>query len=222
MTSGSYKFKENSLSAEVIQFADEIKAYGFYSSFRPHGIKIEKIGAESFQYGNSRYMVKTDYVVITSVMQTTPEADSLMKDFCIAIDQAIIGSQATPPYFLLFPYAYKIIPSNIFIPYQYLSIPGVDEVYTTSYLIGEDSLTLFLTMDLDGLKFKYLKQYARQHGEVVEGFNRFAFDSTFSIAFKDSTYGVIVAGVKSKKLIGTIQYNPKAADKHLSTWIKGL
>lgn len=222
ITSGSYQMKDNKLTAEIIQFADEIKAYGFYASFRPNGTEIEKIGAETFQYGNSRYMVKTDYVIITSVTETSEQANSVMRDFCIELDNRIIGSQTTPPLFLLFPYASKIIPSNKQIPYQYLNIPGLNDVYTTSYLIGEDSLTLFLTMDQTGEKFKYLKQFARQNGEIVESFNRFDYDSTFSIAFKDSTYGVIVAGIVSKKLIGTIKYNPKAADKHLSTWIKGL
>ncbi len=222
MTSGTYQMKGNSLTVEIIQFADEIKAYGFYASFRPNGIKTEKIGAESFQYGNSRYMVKNDFVVVESVMQASEEANTVMHDFCIEIDKAIVGSQATPPFFLLFPYKSKIIPSNQYYPYQYLGIPGLNEVYTTSYLIGDDTLTLFLTMDQTSEKFKYLKQFAKHNGEVVESFNRFDFDSTFSIAFKDSTYGVIVAGIKSHKLIGTIRYNPKIADKYLSTWIKGL
>ena len=222
MTSGTYQMKDNSLTAEVLQFADEIKAYGFYASFRPNGIKTEKIGAESFQYGNSRYMLKNDFVVIISVIQVSEEANSVMRSLSIQIENAIIGSNATPPFFLLFPYKSKIIPSNQFFPYQYLNIPALNEVYTTSYLIGSDTLTLFLTMDQTGEKFKYLKQFAHQNGEVVESFNRFKFDSTFSIAFKDSTYGVIVAGIKSHKLIGTIRYNPKVADKYLSTWIKGL
>ncbi len=222
ITSGSYQMKDNKLSAEVLQFADEINAYGFYASFRPDGKEVEKIGAESFQYGNSRYMVKADYVVITSVMQTTEKANSIMRDLCIEIDNTIIGSRATPPFFLLFPYQSKIIPSNKYYPYQFLGVPALNEVYTTTYLIGEDTLLLFLTMDQTGEKFKYLRQYAREHGEVVESFQRFKFDSTFSIAFKDSNYGVVVAGNKSKKLIGTIKYNPKIADKVISTWIRGL
>ena len=214
--------KDNSLTVDVIQFAEEIKAYGFYASFRPNGIKTEKIGAESFQYGNSRYMVKNDFVVIISAMKTSDKVNTVMRDLCIEIENAIIGSNATPPFFLLFPYKSKIIPSNQFYPYQYLGIPGFNEVYTTSYLIGNDTLTLFLAIDKTGEKFKYLKQFAKQEGEVVESFNRFAFDSTFSIAFKDSTYGVIVAGIKSHKLIGTIRYNPKIADKYLRTWLMGL
>ena len=222
VTSGTYTMDDNTITVEIIQFADEIKAYGFYASYRTHGIQIDKIGAESFQIGNSRYMVKADYVLILSANEKTEKTMNALKDFSIDFDNRILGSKSTPPFFLLFPFSSKIIPSQKYYPYQYLGIPGLDEVYTTSYLIGTDTMTLFLTMDQSGNKFKYLQKFARQNGEVVESFKRFSFDSTFSLAFKDSTNGVIVAGIKSQKLIGTIKYNPKAVDKHLKGWIKGL
>ncbi len=221
-SSGNYTFDNNKLYAEVIQFADEIRAYGYYASLRPDGVKIEKIGAESYQSGNSRYMVKSDYVVITSVENESESANIIMRDFTIELDNAILGSKSTPPFFLLFPYKNKIIPSIKYYPYQYLGIPGLNDVYTTSYLIGEDTLILFLSMDTDVNKFKYLTRYARQSGEVVESFNRFAYDSTFSIALKDDKNGVIIGGIKSQKLIGTIQYKPHKTDHTLSTWLKGL
>ena len=222
MTSGKYELKDNKISVDIIQFADEILAYGFYSSMRPNGITIEKIGAESFQHGQSRYMVKSFYVLICSAENESSKSDSILKDYAIEVSNNIHGSQATPPFFLLFPYKDKIIPSTKFYNYQFLGIPGFNEVYTTSYSINGETMLFFLTMDKSRDKFKYLRQYAKQTENVVESFHKYAFDSTYSIAFKDSTNGVIVAGIISDKLIGTIKYNPKIAESRLRAWIKSL
>lgn len=222
MTSRTYKLNDNTISVDVMQFADITDAYGYYAQFRPNGIKFDKIGTESFQIGNTRYMVKADYVAVLSEEERTEQADKAMFGLSQKLAEDIMGTVSPPPFSLFFPFSGKINPSLKYYPYEFQGIPGMNEVYTTTYLIGDDSLTLFLTVDKDSSKFNYLNRYAQQSGNEVPNLKRFPYEQNLSVAFKHPQAGIIVGGIKSQKLVGVIGYNPKIADKLMIGWIKGI
>lgn len=222
MISKKYQVEGNSIDIELIQFADETNAYGFYSVFRPHGIKTDRLGTESFQHGHTRYMVKGDYVVQISTENQTAKTDSTLFALCKEINNDLIGSTSTPPIFLLFPFSGKIVPSTRYYTTSYLNIPGLDQVYTTSYLVGDDTVTLFMALDTASHKFAFLKHFARDASDKTIEIKKFDFPPDQSIAFPTKDYGVIVAGLKSQKLLGTTTYKPKSSDKLYSGWVKGI
>ena len=220
MAKRTYKTSNGKLFAEILQFADETHAYGYYALTRPSGQMVKRIGAESYQSGNSRYMTKSDCVVILSAENEGNEI--LLENLAITISEDIAGQKSIPPTFLLFPYKNKIVPSQQYFPYAFLEIPGMGDVYTSSYIFENDTVTLFFTMDSTGEKFAYLKQYAETTGKVTQPVKKFPYDGEKSLAFNHPAEGVIIGGLKLNKFVGIVGYRPESSDKLLFDWLRGI
>ncbi|KAA3632236.1 MAG: hypothetical protein DWP97_11380 [Calditrichaeota bacterium] len=216
----TYKTNNGKLFAEILQFADETHAYGFYALTRSPGQMVKRIGGESYQSGNSRYMTKSDCVVILSAENEGNE--NILENLAITISEDIAGQKSIPATFLLFPYKNKIVPSQQYFPYAYLDIPGMRDVYTSSYIIEKDTVTLFFTMDSTGEKFAYLKQYAETTGKVTQPVKKFPYDGEKSLAFNHPGKGVIIGGLKLNKFVGIVGYAPESSDKLLFDWLRGI
>lgn len=224
IASTRYKVGNDVFGVKIIQFADNSDAYGFYANLRSDGIMTQKLGAESFSLGDTTYITQGAYVVILSPENTNTRNNEKINIIWKQMAGNIYANHMLPPYFILFPYRGRIMPSAKYFPYHYLNIPNFSEVYTTDYLNkkNRDTLTLLLTMDRKGIKFESLCQYAQSLGTVVPTPRAFSFAKDSSIAFKYPDKGIIVAGVVRQKLIGIVGYNANTDEMLIENWIQGL
>ncbi|NOY88489.1 MAG: hypothetical protein GXO93_03740 [FCB group bacterium] len=224
MVKTKYKIGSDIVDVKVIQFADKSDAYGFYAGLRPDGVVTRKLGAESFNGGDTTYITQGAYVVLLFPEKENKKNDEEINIIWKQMAQKIYANHMLPSYFMLFPYRGRIMPSAKYFPYHFLKIPNFREVYTTDYLNKKngDTLTLLLTMDKKGIKFISLRQYAQSLGTVIPTPRAFSFAKDSSIAFKYPEKGIIVAGVVRKKLIGIIGYNANTDEMLIENWIQGL
>ena len=138
------------------------------------------------------------------------------------INNRVSGPAAAPPFFILFPFKDKIVPSTKYYPNRFFDVDGLDEVYTTSYFTGGDTAIFFLTMDEHGEKFLKLREYAESIGKVSPAPETFVFDNGYAVSFKHPTHGMIVAGLVRSKLVGIIGYDSTKNDRLASRWVQGL
>lgn len=219
LASTSYANKKEEFTVDLYQFTESQYAYGYYSRFRPDGVKTLKIGAESFINGNSLYLTQADYLIIISQEDLKPNA---VQSVATKISANIAGGKSTPPFFILFPYGKKLYPTDKFYPYEHLGIKGFNEVYTSDHLVNDDTVTLFLTLDTSGEKYFYLTEYVKEHDLKSAPVKRFNYDQGYSIAFEVEGHGVLIAGLVKGKLAGAIGYKPKKHEVYVKRWLDGF
>jgi len=209
--------------AEIMQLGDENRAYGLYALTRPDGIPIKRIGVECYTDGNSTYMTKGEYFVTFSLDENSESGQKIVDSLLFNLAHSIDAQSIMPGQFMFFPYKGKIFPSNHYHPYQYLGIPLLSEVFTTSYTSDTNTLVLFLTKDESGEKFISLKDFASQNGKIVENpKGGYKFDQGYSVAFEYPGKGVIIAGLVKGKLLGATGFRPYEDDKLVKLWIEGF
>ena len=127
-----------------------------------------------------------------------------------------------PQFFLLFPSNHRVLPSHKYYTNQYLGVDGIDSVYTISYRMEGDSAVFFLTVDLAGLKYIRLKEYARSLGEITPAADTFPFYERSGFIFDHPDHGQILAGLVRGKLVGILPYRQESYELLGSLWVTGL
>ncbi len=217
-----YEVNNVPVYVEIAQFGTLEDAYGFYAGLRPDGIIITPLGTEAFLLGSHRYFTRGEFVITLTVEKEDSSHLAAQTLLAEQINSRISGSASPPLFFMLFPSAKKIVPSNKYYGGNFLNVTGLDKVYTTSYFVGGDTAVLFLTMDEGGEKFFKLKEYADSFGKVSPAPTSFVFDSGYSVSFTHPTKGNIVAGLVRQKLVGIIGYDPDKNDRLAASWVQGL
>jgi hypothetical protein len=220
MSSGNYTVAGVTVSAEIAQFPTADDAYGFFARLQPFGVQLGMLGSESFEAGNTLYFAAGEYVVTLSIDESTLKATNARSRLALEINSRI-AQKPKPMYFLLFPSASKIGASNRYYPDGFLEGVGLEQVYTTSYAIKNDTTLFFLMIDEGGTQYSKLSEYASDVGTIVDMPDAFNFID-FSVAFEHPRHGMIVAGLVRKKLVGIIDYHPKPYEKLATGWIRGL
>ena len=222
LVSGRYAMPDAVVWAEIAQFATADDAYGMYASLRPDGAALNALGTESYTSGNTTWFCIGEYTVTLSAEGAPADPLAAVKPLA---DQIIHQSgirPAKPLHFMLFPMANKIVPSTKYVAYNFMDVAGLDSVYTTRYLMKDDTVTLFLTMDQSGEKYIRFLEYAQSVGETVPKPKRFQFDGNYSFAVNHPDLGIIVAGLVQSKLVGVINYDPRKSETFATGWVKGL
>lgn len=218
----TYQDNSAKIYVELYKFADPTNSYGYYSLNRPTGITNEKIGAEAYITGNSLYFVKDAYMFVLSIESEKNDKIEQLKSAASSINDNIGGGNQAPNFFKLFPYGKIIYPSGQYHPYRFNNIPGFNEVYTTKYLIDEDTLTLFLTVDTIGDKLFFLKDFTGENNLKSVPVNQFPYEKGNSIAFEIKNKGILVGGLVQGKLVGAIGYIPQKHESQLRKWLIGF
>lgn len=206
---------------EIAQFPSREDAYGFYARLRPNGIKISTLGMESYSLGNNLYFAAGEYAVTVSSEGDSEEQLSARSLLAEEINSRITQTTA-PPFFMLFPSRYRVVPSSKYYLRGFLTGIGFDSVYTITYLVDDDTAVFFLMVDKSGGDFLRLTEHARSVAKVSEAPEAFPFYGDYSLMYDDPVHGRIVAGLVRSKLVGIIGYNRGSYQRLGSLWVKGL
>lgn len=220
MVASTYEVKKVPVSVEIAQFNSIEGAYGFYARLRPDGALSLDVGAESFRIGNTLYFTAGAYAVTLSVENDSLPSISAQSLVAQEISTGM-GKLTIPQWFMLYPSADKLIPSNKYYPRDYLGVDSLDTVFTTTYVIGKDTAVFFLTVDLSGGKYLALHEFGAGFGKVADAPSSFLYYHGYSLAFRHPTYGRIVAGLVRGKLVGIVGYSD-TFERLGSLWVQGL
>ncbi len=222
LAKSSFGNNDDIINVEISEFLMPDDAYGFFSKIRPNGIRVEAIGTESYILNDKRYVVHGHFVMILSSETVDEPTAQAMIDLAIEIDSEIDEIASISPYYLLFPYRDKIQPSTKYISFNFMNIGSLNSVHTTDYIVGDDSLTLFMTVDPESKNFERLKAFAQQTKQVEKVPTGFSFVEGEAIMFIHPQYGRVLAGRASEKLVGIIGFNPEKQLKMARLWVWGL
>jgi hypothetical protein len=94
-------------------------------------------------------------------------------------------------------------------------------VYTRDYVVGSDTLTLFISNDPDGAAFaEWLSRVSEKERSLVSLVDM-PFDENYSLLVANPYYGDILAGLKKGKLVGMTKFSDRHF-KFVSDWLTSL
>lgn len=206
-----YLVGDKEISVDLYEFETPAGAFGLYSTLRPLEPVIIDVGVEGFSTSHTRDFVKGKHVARLSAFEADPETTTALDSLAVAIAENIPGSTTLPPIFDHFPDSGRIAHSEKIYSMAYLGLGDLNDVHTVDYLIGDDSLTLFLTMDPDGRKMEAWRDGSQGTPVDLKDTDRLGFDSP-PHAVEHNYYGTIVAGSKSDWLAGAVGYDPSLSE----------
>ncbi len=221
MAATKYAMANDTIELELAQFETDVDAFGFTASLRPNGAESQGVGAASFIVGKTFYSSVGDFVLTASAL--TSSDSSLERTARLAREiGGMIVAKPVPAWFMFFPSRDQVMASARYYTYDYLGVYGLNEVYTIDYIAGQDTATFFLVPDTSGQKFLRLQILAESTGRVISSPKRMSYDPNLGIAFEHPDMGIIVFGVKQKKILGVIGYDPRQIESLAKGWIDGF
>ncbi len=216
-----YSREGTEVVADVYAFVDEDNAYGLFSSLRPIEPGIVRLGAEGFASSTTIDFVKGNFLVRLVAYDESPATSSALMSLGTAFDGLLPGRTTLPEMFSLFPSEGRIAATERFHAESFLGQLTLSDVYSIDFLIGDDTVTLFLTTDASGDKFLAWSELAPKHKATDNILSGIPFDSGKVFVSEDPYYGQIIAGSKAQKLCGMIGYDESRRDR-LVTWLTSL
>ncbi len=214
-----YERRGVEILVDVYKFDSPEYAFGLYSMVRPETASKVDLGVEGFGSATNLVFIKGQYVVmLTGFEQSDTATDAIAKTAPI-FEEIVPGIMVRPAVFDMFPAENSINGSAKLFAESYLGRPFLRNVYTSSYIVGEDTLTLFLTYDQGGSKFIEWKE--QTGAEANAAVAALPFDDGLCMLLSDSYYGDIVAGMKSGILAGAVGYKQQH-EEYLRGWLNSI
>jgi hypothetical protein len=216
-----YKRDTVELLVDFYRFQTADDAFGLFSNLRPEEPNPVPLGVEGFAGSGSVTFVKGAYMVKLTGFDESAETTMMIRDLAAAMESTIEGARQLPSLFANFPSANRVAHSEKINAESFLGQQALTDVYSGRYYLGEDTLTLFLTKDVEGAKFAAWSE--RAGGTKVDAVDEFALPFTEGkvVAIDNSYYGVIVGGLKGEFVAGAVGYNQKH-QQFLVDWLNTL
>jgi len=216
-----YRRGETELLADVYRFATDVNAFGLYSTLRPFEPSPLPLGVEGFAAAGIVTFVKGQYVVKLTGYDENAETTEMMRDLAQAIAQRLPGTTRIPAEFSKFPAENRVSRSEKIISESYLGQQALTDIYTCNYVLDDDTVTLFLTDDADGVKYEaWLKKAGEHESPEVDSF-ALPFKDGQVIAVDNPYYGLIIGGPYHTYLAGAVGYG-KSHQRFVTDWLAGL
>ncbi len=207
VASAYYLVDGNEISVDLHQFEDPAGAFGLYSTLRPRRPNTFDVGVEGFATSHTREFVKGRHVARLTAYETDNVINTALDSLATAIAESLPGPTTLPPTFAHFPDTARQPRSEKIYSVAYLGLGFMSDVYTVDYVVGDDSLTLFLTRDTTGEKMLGWQGNMPGEPKEVAGLDRLEWDG-LPMAIEHSYYGTIVAGSRSGWMAGGVGYSP--------------
>ncbi len=215
-----FEVGETGVAGQLRQFASIDDAFGYYAANRPDILDGVKFGSEGYRRGDS--LVFSRDVYVATIYSESAADSSAIDSVARAIDMAIGGAVGLPTMFILFPFSGKVQSADQFTAYDYLGFPGVERVYSSKYVVGSDTVTLFLMQDPDKNKMAAMREGAERVASVSESPVLFSFEPGTGISFEHPERGAVVTGRVRGKVVGLISPGRDIGHRLFSRWVAGL
>lgn len=221
VATADYRKGEIEIIVDIYQFATADDAYGIYSMFRPPDATIIQLGVEGFTAPASLNFIKGEYFVRLTGFDESIESSLAMVNLAEEIGKTITGTNDLPSAFSLFPAKKKLPATGKYYAESFLGQKALTQVYSQDYLIGEDSLTLFLSQDELGEKYLQWSEHAERIDRKTPVSQGLKFDDRQAFVFDDNFYGKVIVGLKKRKLVGIVKYDTEHK-KFFAEWLNSL
>jgi len=199
-----YSSNGTDIVVDLYEFSSADQAYGMYSYLRPDEPKSVEYGVEGFITGSSVDFVIGSLLVRITAFEASEESALVLSEASKALSVALPGTKQAPQSFGRFPELSALPFSDKIVSESFLGRHFLEDVYTRSYLIGQDTLVLLLTEDKAGEKFIEWQLAVTPGGVAPSGFS---FDADYAMLVQDDYYGEILTGLKGGYLVGVINYS---------------
>lgn len=216
-----YRREASEFVADIYRFADPDNAYGMFSTLRPDHPETVPFGVAGFTAGPTVIFVKGEFIVNLVGYDESPATVSAVHAAADALVKILPGTADLPAMFSLFPEEGRIAFTQRIYAESYLGQTSLSDIYTIDCLAGADTITLFLGADETGAKYGLWSEQADAVKTKLPDWEACPFDNANYLAINNSYYGVIVAGLKSGKLMGIVGYGEKHRPT-LTSWVSSF
>ncbi len=221
VATADYKAGNVELVADIYRFDNPTNAYGLYSMLRPEKPNIALLGVEGFSAPATIVFVKGSFLVKVIAYEESEAADKGVINLAQEINNQIPGATNRPNTFLLFPVNNKMGARDKYFRESFLGQKFLRRFYSQDYLIGSDTVTLFISPDESGEKFLKWSEYAAAINAFEPAPDSLGYDSGKAFIINDRLSGMSVAGLRRGKLLGVIKY-AEIYKQFLSDWVNSL
>lgn len=221
VVTADYKKADIEIVADIYKFASEDDAYGLYSMIRSPDVEVIHLGVEGFIAPARLNFVKGEFLVRLTGFDESLESGLSLINLSEEIDLILPGTKNRPAFFSLFPADSSLTLGDRYYTESFLGHRFLQQIYCQDYLLGGDSVTLFLSEDKTGEKFLQWSELADRTDKKLPAPEELPFDDDLYFIFDDSYYGKILTGLKEGRMVGMIGYNPKQRS-YFEQWINSL
>lgn len=221
VTTADYKSPQTELVLDLYQFESSEGAYGLYSSLRPDDPVFVALGVEGYFTGSSLEFVKGDIMVRLVAYDESEATEAALSGLAGKVAADLPGTIEPPEAFGLLPEENIFPGSDRMVGEAFLGQSFLNMVYQRDYLLGVDTVTLFLIDDAVGTSlaqwFEQVSEEERSPVSLVD----LPFHESYYLLIANNYYGNILAGLKNGKLVGMINFS----DPHqqfMSDWLSSL
>ena len=207
---------------DISRFGSPEDAYGIYSHLRwGNADNILAIGIEAFELPVELSFVKGAYVVTIIGFSDAEAAAKMLRELAAYIAESLPGSDRLPEPFDLFPHEGAIAGTAMYFPDQFLRLDFLKRIYASNFLVGSDTLYLFLAVDSAVAMAERWRQTAEADSSLRGLPKGIPYDGGRGFTVEHQRYGNIIIGTKNDVLAVMIGYDPRHRD-FLVKWLNSL
>jgi hypothetical protein len=221
VATADYRCKQTEIVVDIYRFDNADDAYGLYSMIRPNDPRIVQFGVEGFVSTLSLDFVKGSFLVRLVGYDESSKTELVIDNLAKRLNELIPGTTNPPAMFSLLPLENKIRATDKYYSGSFLGRKFMTCVYSQDYILEGDTLTLFLTADDSDNKFRQWSEIAVTDDKIRNALKGLSYDDENVFMIIDNYYGKIVAGLKSGRLLGVVNYNEKHK-AFLTVWLNSL
>ncbi len=135
---------ENTYKAEVYIHKNAIYAFGMYAVERSQDYNFIDLGVQGYSEPSLVHFVKGTYYVKVSTYSNDPEADRIIGELAVSLENMLEGEKSIPEIFKLFPEMGKINNSEYFVSRNFLGYSFMNRVFYCRYEVDGKGFKLFV------------------------------------------------------------------------------
>jgi hypothetical protein len=221
VSTADYRSNDVELVLDLYLFKTPEGAYGLYSALRPDEPSLVPFGVEGYVTGSSLEFVRGNVMARVIGYEASEAVDKALRVLAEEVAKTLPGTTEPPAMFALFPDDGAVKNSDKIIGASFLGQSFLNMVHTRDYQLGEDRLTLFLIMDTLGAAFADWLMTSSDAEKSAGQAVGLPFDESYCLLVTNNYYGNVIAGLKSGKLAGAINYTDRHRD-FVAAWLNRL
>ncbi len=218
---GKYRKDGGEVTVDIYRFASPDMAFGMYATLRPDDPDTVDLGVDGFTYGPVLLYTRGPYMVNVQTYDEDAFSSSEIKAIARVVDRHLPGTTEMPATFGLFPDTGRVRRTEKIFADAFLGHGFLNDVYTIDYDLSTGRVTLFLTADQEGDKFRQWAVEAKPENVDMEALSSLPYDEGQAAVLSEPYYGAVAAGRRRGWLSGMVGYEDMQSS-FLGEWLKTL